>query len=1158
MFSIKQITPLTLRTSLLSMLLAFPLGITASQDNATYQTHYQQVKDGVVFTLQTDGASIPSTTIRSFIPVTVGDATVYMNSTEPPLAAAPAQPHPTTEFQPHQNFSPGGWAPKLCSSLGSSSYNGPSISISNNMQGSISINPFALLKAFKSIIYTPQDYQSKRAAQERQQEQARLKASRAHHKKERSKAKKQHKQEASAYKALRLKQEKENFVKEIHNKSDAQTAYKMREEKNEGAINNISENSEPLIHMMLADSPPHSSSSANNPPSPKKTYNPQLEQSHTQLANELPASSPPHIIESKSEPVATVPPVADCPSAPCVNNTSSTKTNIPDLPKSTTNAHSFKNDIDSFYKKISGIKKQASAHSSHSANFKTSSTPKPLPRIVRESKSLLSAERSRNIITAACQHHAPSSLSQMLANKNYQHPQPAATPSSSGNPWQNYQTASQQNFKSYKSMTSSAPAPLPTVASMTQQRVSPERSRHIITSATQRAAHSQIVPSRSYSYAKPAASSSSQGNTFWQDMERARQQNIENRCRAMAQRQWERDEADYRYQVMQGKLAQSRNEQKMVDLLQRMQKDSFLNKWLNTNENLTSPATCLKNDYLKSHNGLTKHTPHTSPPLSLAEIQTIAAQVQATKQHAHRKNSFGQETSHLLSSQAYELLLDHNIDLTAFSSLKGDSFQCIAFKEINDVVEQAAGTYNASSPEDNVSLHTMVAAHVCEAAHSLNRQKHSPDALRLAEFARAIHRTGIASNQSSTSPHSKLTAFESLSPNVQYEIMHYIHRAAQVKNNSNDSAYNNIMTTSVQIADVACQAYYKEKHALGSALLEFGHTVLDCARAYGKGTLQGVTHNLQHKWDHPIQTLAQLSICVVTIAALPLCSISPAAAVGAGVAAGVVGLANITKQLYGLPLLKACNKAGHMSGDFAADCFIMNETVKATTGVAKIVVSETMALMNKARQELSALGSLAKAELAALLESESLIIAGENGLKLAIESQETHIAKAAQQFEMNALDKAKNGMKPGVAGAAPTEPLIAAQEVAQSECDKIRQIVFNRERDITIEEARKLGFRAPQIDKLKAYNKSTGLIEYNTEWPGGMEKAQEVFECLKKEFGNRKLIKEVIDVDKGIHRTFYKFADNSSLQLRSLGKSGQPKIDIIDAYKNIEEKITFI
>lgn len=140
-----------------------------------------------------------------------------------------------------------------------------------------------------------------------------------------------------------------------------------------------------------------------------------------------------------------------------------------------------------------------------------------------------------------------------------------------------------------------------------------------------------------------------------------------------------------------------------------------------------------------------------------------------------------------------------------------------------------------------------------------------------------------------------------------------------------------------------------------------------------------------------------------------------------------------------------------------------------------------------------------------------------------------------------------------VAGAADAGFIIPEVSLAE-----LRQVIINRERQITIEEAHKLGFRAPEINKLRGFDKITGRIEFNTEWQGGMEKAQQVFESLKKEFGNRKIIEEGTELTKtGAQRIFYVFEDGSSIQLRSLGKSGHSKIDIIDTLKNIEEKITF-
>ncbi|MDR3551337.1 MAG: hypothetical protein P4L31_08030 [Candidatus Babeliales bacterium] len=129
----------------------------------------------------------------------------------------------------------------------------------------------------------------------------------------------------------------------------------------------------------------------------------------------------------------------------------------------------------------------------------------------------------------------------------------------------------------------------------------------------------------------------------------------------------------------------------------------------------------------------------------------------------------------------------------------------------------------------------------------------------------------------------------------------------------------------------------------------------------------------------------------------------------------------------------------------------------------------------------------------------------------------------------------------------------------EAECDAIRQSVFSRAKDITIQEAHKLGFRGEKVYGVNKFNKISGHIKLDTEWQGCMEKAKQIFDSLKNEFsGSRKLIEEVIEsLEKGGQRIFYKFSDGSTIQLRDLGKSGHPKIEILDTLKNITEKITF-
>ncbi len=123
---------------------------------------------------------------------------------------------------------------------------------------------------------------------------------------------------------------------------------------------------------------------------------------------------------------------------------------------------------------------------------------------------------------------------------------------------------------------------------------------------------------------------------------------------------------------------------------------------------------------------------------------------------------------------------------------------------------------------------------------------------------------------------------------------------------------------------------------------------------------------------------------------------------------------------------------------------------------------------------------------------------------------------------------------------------------------EIRQAIINRARKIVPDDLEKLGFIG-EFNQLDYYNKLTGEISLNTELSGGTARAQRVFNQVKTKFeSSRKLIKKDTQfANNGAERIFYKFADGSSVQIRASGKSGHPKVDIVDISKNIKEKITF-
>jgi hypothetical protein len=106
------------------------------------------------------------------------------------------------------------------------------------------------------------------------------------------------------------------------------------------------------------------------------------------------------------------------------------------------------------------------------------------------------------------------------------------------------------------------------------------------------------------------------------------------------------------------------------------------------------------------------------------------------------------------------------------------------------------------------------------------------------------------------------------------------------------------------------------------------------------------------------------------------------------------------------------------------------------------------------------------------------------------------------------------------------------------------------------EQAKGLGFRGDQIKKLVDFDPESGFVRMNTQIDGGMKKAEELMQSIRSEFANRGALDPEIYVDQG--RKYYAFADGSSVQIRDIGKSGQPKIEISDVLRNIFEKITCV
>lgn len=260
----------------------------------------------------------------------------------------------------------------------------------------------------------------------------------------------------------------------------------------------------------------------------------------------------------------------------------------------------------------------------------------------------------------------------------------------------------------------------------------------------------------------------------------------------------------------------------------------------------------------------------------------------------------------------------------------------------------------------------------------------------------------------------KLATFENLPAAAQKEVLDLLNQAGDQKTGGN-SEHEIVITETIKLADLACQAHSKGNSEYGSYLVAWGHTFIDCAKVYAKGAIQGVGNNIQHKFDHPMQALGELATCVVVAAALPLAPVTSAVILGASVAVAVV---DIAQKVGNLPLIQAVQKAGEISGDFAADCLIINYTIKATSAVTKIVVSEAAEIMKVAKQELTAMGKFTKAEIDAFIKAEKLVARSVEGLEMTFNAKKAQLAQAEKlHLEMKPLGGAKNPVKSGFDGA---------------------------------------------------------------------------------------------------------------------------------------------
>jgi hypothetical protein len=132
------------------------------------------------------------------------------------------------------------------------------------------------------------------------------------------------------------------------------------------------------------------------------------------------------------------------------------------------------------------------------------------------------------------------------------------------------------------------------------------------------------------------------------------------------------------------------------------------------------------------------------------------------------------------------------------------------------------------------------------------------------------------------------------------------------------------------------------------------------------------------------------------------------------------------------------------------------------------------------------------------------------------------------------------------------------REYFTEECLRTRDEIV---RDVYVrpEHAQKIGLPSDVIKKTKTYVNDNGasVIEANVQLPGSIKTAEEYFSNYVEEYSRRVMSEKTVQIEGGVQQIRYTFKDGSRVQIRTLGKSGQPKIDIFDVIKNIDIKITF-
>lgn len=326
--------------------------------------------------------------------------------------------------------------------------------------------------------------------------------------------------------------------------------------------------------------------------------------------------------------------------------------------------------------------------------------------------------------------------------------------------------------------------------------------------------------------------------------------------------------------------------------------------------------------------------------------------------------------------------------------------------EINDSHDRLKYLYDKQRA--NNAQYTCLQKKLDDLHTDLSESKKSNDCVFSSQAQQLIARTNF-----------EFAALDTLSAQNRQQVTSLVNRAAQEQINIHDASYDEIITTTIEVADSACQAFQKGKSELGDALVNFAHSVLDCSVAFSKGLAQGACKSIQNNWQaikDPVHTLTNLAKGVVHLAGC-LHPIGVAVVTGSNIIWAVnnleQALLGARQKLNDMPLTEIFEILGEKTGEFGTDLLILDGALKSASIVKNIAVAEAAIIIKKAEQGLAELGEFAKTEITALTESKEVLVKTAEGFEVAIDAKRADIAKETQALhsEANTFNKTKNGLK---------------------------------------------------------------------------------------------------------------------------------------------------